>query len=287
MKDSFPPWVWHEVVRRTQLRVNVTDPDWATPVQDKDLDLKDPVTARWRAILKGWPREGTIWNEKHSKEYEIVATAVVCNQLAEHAQHLRGKQLTQGIPGAVEWYRERAAQSAAKGATGSDRAFFIRPTKAEDFVPGAGLFWAHFESKESKAKGNMAHEREGMQFLTEGKRVIVNNLEENGWKYSVFPNGDIIRTRGEGATAEKQWFAWQHEATVVDRDVGKVITFETSAGARIHTWTLRSLVDPMAEPWLRDKHEDTNVFVGFAPEGKVLPQLDKSLRDILPGRSAL
>ena len=286
MKDRFPPWVWREVMRRTQLRVNVTDPSWDDPVKAKDLDLKDPAAARWQAILKGWPHEPTIWNEKHGKDYEIVATAVVCNQLAEHAQHLHGKKLAQGIPAAVNWYQARAAEAAAKPVTGSDRAFFIRPTKAQDFVTGSGLFWAHFESKKEKAKGNMAHRLQGIDFLTEGKKVIVDGLEENGWTYHVAANGDITRTKGEGAAAQLQWFAWQHEATVVDRTEGKIITFETSFGARIHTWTLRSLVDPMSEPWLRDKHEDTNVFVGFAPEGKVLPQLDKSLENILPGRSA-
>jgi hypothetical protein len=43
----------------------------------------------------------------------------------------------------------------------------------------------------------------------------------------------------------------------------------------------------MSDPWLRKQHDDTNVFLGFAPEGKTLPQLDKSLENILPGRSAL
>jgi hypothetical protein len=68
-------------------------------------------------------------------------------------------------------------------------------------------------------------------------------------------------------------------------DQGKVITFETSGGARMSTRTLRSLVDPMTDPWFQKQHDDTNVFVGFTPEGKVLPQLDKSLENILPGRS--
>jgi hypothetical protein len=268
MKASFPDWVWHEVVRRTQLRVNVTDSDewvtrererrtklgvsvadlnWATPVTDKDLDLKDPVTARWRAILKGWPREPTIWNEKHGKEYEIVATAVVCNQLAEHAQKVHGKQQAQGIPGAVKWYQARAAEAAAKGATGGERSYFIRPTKAQDLVPGSTLFWAHFESNWEKAEWNMAHRLQGIDFLTEDNLVIAHGLQHNGWTYEVAANGDITRTRGEGDTAQTQWFAWQHEAYVVDQDRGKVITFETSAGARMSARTLQSLVAPMTD----------------------------------------
>jgi hypothetical protein len=255
-------------------------------VTDKDLDLKDPETARWRAILRGWPREPTIWNEKFGKEYEIVATAVVCNQLAEHAQDLHGRQQAQGIPGAVKWYQDKAAEAAAKGATGGERSYFIRPTKAQDLPPGSTLFWAHFESSWEKAEWNMAHRLQGIDFLTEGNHVIADGLQTNGWTYEVAANGDITRTKGEGDTAQTQWFAWQHEAYVVDQDRGKVITFETSGGARMSARPLSSLVSPMTDPYFQKLQEDTNVFVGFTPEGKVLPQLDKSLEDILPGRSA-
>jgi Domain of unknown function (DUF4157) len=288
MKDAFPPWVWHEVVRRTQLRVNVTDPNWDDPTATtKGLDPKDPVTARWQAILRGWPRESTAWNKKHSEVYEIVATAVVCNQLAESVQHLRGLNIDQSIRGAVNWYRRRAAEANDKGVTGADTPRFIRPTKIADFVPGSGLFWAHFESK-LPAKGNMAHPLEGIDFLTEGKQVMKDGLVEGGWTYHVDPStGDITRTKAKGDAVETQWFAWQHEATVIAPKEGAVTTFETQRhSARMHSWSLKSLLDPMSEPWIRDQHGDTNVFLGFAPEGRVLPQLDKSLENILPGRSA-
>ena len=68
---------------------------------------------------------------------------------------------------------------------------------------------------------------------------------------------------------------------------GQVETFETSAGAGTHKWTVRSLLDPMSEPWIRDQHGDTNVFLGFMPEGTTPAYLEKSLQNILPGRSAL
>ena len=285
MKSTLPPWVWHEVVRRTQLRVNVAEKDWDDPVP-KSLDRKDPVTARWLAILDHWPREGTISVEKQSEKFEIVATAVVCNQLSEQAQHTYGKSITQGIRGAVDWYRKSAAKAAA--GSGGAQPFFVRPSKEQDFVEGAGLFWAHFEAKKKPYAENMAHLLSGIDFFTEGKHAIRDGLVEGDWTYHIdATTGDITRTKGQGDTVETQWFSWQHEATVLKRAPGRVITFETSAGARRHSWTLSSLLDPMREPWIKKEHGDTNVFVGFAPGRDTMPQLDTALGNILGGRGAL
>ena len=284
MKDAFPPWVWHEVVRRTQLRVKVTDPQWDEPVPVKSLDRRDPVTARWLAILDHWPREETVSVEKQGEKFEIVATAVVCNQLSEQAQHTFGKKITQGIRGAVEWYRDKAAKAAGRG----DQPFFIRPAKEQDFVEGAGLFWAHFETAKKPAEGNMARPLGGIDFLTEARHAMQDGLVEGEWTYHIDPvTHDITRTKGRGDTLQTQWFSWQHEATVLKRAPGRVITFETSAGARRHSWTLSSLLDPMNEPWIKSQHGDTNVFVGYAPGADTMPQLDPALENILPGRGAL
>jgi hypothetical protein len=173
MKDAFPPWVWHEVVRRTQLRVNVADPHWDDPVPEKSMDRKDPATARWLAILRGWPREETVSVDKQGEKFEIVATAVVCNQLSEQAQHTYGKNITQGIRGAVDWYRDKAV----KGTDGPDQPYFVRPAKEQDFIEGAGLFWAHFEAKKKPYKGNMAHPLSGKGAgLRRGRRAVLGSF---------------------------------------------------------------------------------------------------------------
>ena len=293
MKDQFPAWVWELVVRRTQLRVNFTDSKkWEDPRPPKDPTqmyklehaLMDP---RWKKIMEHWPREDSSWNPKFAEKYEIVAETVVCNQLSEQAQHLRGRDISQGIRGAVNWYRKQESEAKAKGTTGAGQPFFIRPTKKEDFVRGAGLFWAHFDKKQPY-KENMAHRLSGIDFLTEGKQAMSDGLVEGDWTYHIDPTTeDITRMKGKDDKVETQWFSWQHEATVIKLDdIGNVITFETSGGARWNTWSLKSLLDPMSVDWLRNLHEDTNVFVGFSPEGKVLPELDKSLENILPGRNA-
>jgi hypothetical protein len=293
MRDQFPTWVWERVVRRTQLRVNFTDskkwedPNPKDPSQMYKLKraLMDP---RWKKIMDGWPREGTSWNPKFAKTYEIVAETVVCNQLSEQAQHLRGQNISQGIRGAVLWYRNKESEAKAKGLTGAGQPFFIRPTKKEDFVRGTGIFWAHFEKKVKPAAENMALPLSGIDFLTEGKQAMSDKLKEGEWVYHIDPTTkEITRTKGEADKEETQWFAWQHEATVIKLDdLGNVITFETSGGSRWTTRSLKSLTDPMSVDWIRNLHDDTNVFVGFAPEGQVLPELDKSLENILPGRNA-
>jgi len=292
MRDQFPEWVWDLVVRRTRLRVNFTESGkWQAP-DPKALtqmeQLKRAMMPRWKKIMDQWPREGTSWNPKFAKTYEIVAETVVCNQLSEKAQHLWGKSIDQGIRGAVNWYRKQESEAKAKGLTGAGQPFFIRPTKKEHFVRGSGLFWAHFETKSKPYKENMAHRLSGIDFLTEGKHVMVDGLVEGDWTYHIDPtSGDITRTKGKDDKVETQWFAWQHEATVIKLDdLGNVVTFETSGGSRWTIRTLKSLTDPMSVDWIRKLQDDTNVFVGFAPEGQALPELDKSLENILPGRNA-
>lgn len=291
MRDQLPEWVWDLVVRRTQLRVNFTESKkWEDPKKaptQMDQLKRALMNPRWKKIMDHWPHEGSSWNPKFAERYEVVAETVVCNQLSEQAQHLRGNRIDQGIRGAVNWYRNRESEAKAKGVTGAAQPFFIRPTKKEDFVRGAGLFWTHFDKKEPY-KENMAHRLSGIDFLTEGKHAMKDGLAEGGWTYHIDPKTeDITRTKGKDDKVETQWFSWQHEATVIKLDdLGNVITFETSGGARWNTWSLKSLLDPMSVDWLRNLHEDTNVFVGFAPEGRVLPELDKSLENILPGRNA-
>ena len=285
MQNNIPDWVWDEVVRLTQLHVNVSESSWKdTAGLPKTLDTKDPVTARWKQILDSWTRDASQWHSQHSAKYEVVATSIVCNQLSELAQRVYGKDITQGIRGAANWYMGRAKTERAKGVAQS---YFMRPTKATDFLAGAGVFWARFEA-EQPYKENMAHALEGIPFLTEGKQAMKNDLKEGDWIYHVAADGDITRTKGTGDKVETQWFAWQHEATVIERGQASVTLFETSGGARVTTRGLRELVDPMAEPWVLKQHRDTNVFVGFAPEGSpLLPALDDSLRNIVGGRDAL
>jgi len=310
MKDQFPDWVWPTVVRRTRLRVNFTESkEWEDPKNPKQITLlKQALTPplvrkRWKDILANWPRESSSWNKEFADKYIIVAETVVCNQLTEHAQYLLGKATKQGIRPAVNWYRDQESEAKAKGITGANRPFFIRPTKKEDFVLGAALFWARFESDQSDkqpAKENMALPLSGIDFLTEGKHPMRDGLVEGEWTYHIDAATKFItRTRSLGGSwlgpilgVETQWFSWRHEATVIDRDdrAGRVITFETAGGASMHTWPLASLIDPMT--WYPNhkpeasQHRDWNVFVGFAPEGKALPELDKSLEKILGDRNA-
>jgi hypothetical protein len=290
MKDQFPDWVWELVVRRTKLRVNYTESNvWKDPKKPTEVDKKRALAdPRWKKIMDNWPRESSSWNPKHAERYEIVAETVVCNQLSEQAQHLYGKKITQGIRGAVNWYREQESDAIAAGATGASLPFFKRPTKKEDFVQGAGLFWAHFEKNKKPYKGNMAHELSGIPFLTTNKQVMKDGLMVGEWTYHIDKTtGDITRTRGKDDKVDTEWFAWQHEATVMKLyDKDNVVTFETFGGSRWTTRSLQELIDPMSVWWRQKEPDDTNVFVGFAPERAALPELDKSLENIVSGRNA-
>jgi hypothetical protein len=353
--------VWEEIVRRTPLRVNFTESKkWKDPKKPSQMDklkrsLWDP---RWKKIMEGWPRDDTSWKPTFANTHKIVSETVVCNQLSEMHQLLDGKNIGQGIRSAVDWYRKQEGKV--------PQAFFKRPINKNDFVPNAGLFWAHFEKKKPESE-NMAKQLKDIPFLTEGylfsvgpdfkgelntkqvkgelntkqvsdnlrkqfqehgiilgptpvvesiqnrnkwrifnadqkylilsenqtlhvytegkQQVMSDGLVEGDWTYHIDQDGYITRTRGKGNKIETQWFAWQHEGTVRQLDQhGNVITFETLNNTRETTRSLQSLVDPMSADWQRI--DATNVFVGFAPEGRKLPNLDESLKKILGDRNA-
>ncbi|HEY3492887.1 MAG TPA: hypothetical protein VGK43_08035, partial [Solirubrobacterales bacterium] len=141
--------------------------------------------------------------------------------------------------------------------------YFRNPRDADDFIPGAGLFfvkgiWQTAEpgsharviavagltypnimtAEESTRRTGYERERRRWESRPEATRgaepvdpfagrsetLPSDGQVVDGWTYHVTPGQAIHRTRG----AETQWMAWSHEATVIHRIGSRVFTLETT-----------------------------------------------------------
>jgi hypothetical protein len=280
MKSQLPAWAWKWIVMLTSLRINhVTAPGWETftPEEDK-ARFADPLYP----LFSKWATDNTgMWRPEHGRSQEIIVTRAVCNETAEHVQHIRGHL----PPGGLTANAARYVKAASQKTPGS---YFIHPTGAEHYTQGASIFWLRYvnnqpsewqvpqPTQDSNGVGLVPSE-----FL--GRRQQAKGGGKNAapvvapWTYK---GGGFTRTRTtvdaqKKATTQNQWLRWIHEATVIEvvdtADGTYVYTFETSlpddfAGTSclgIFRNTLRWNLDDGTE----DNYNRS--FVGYVPEGKI------------------
>jgi len=266
-KDDLPDWMWKEIVKLTDLRVNeVNDKDWEKPAtppptySQRDAEL--------RQVLNDWKNKFvTGWREEHDRTDQLIVTRAVCNEVAEHIQHLRGNTPDGGLRAKPKWYQRNESSNPL--------AYFVKPKIAEDFKQGASILWLRFVAKEPNAwqiadpittkKGSFG--------------VLPPSFPNSSWSYN--RGGPITRTRvvtGEKGASVRvmQWLRWIHEATVVEvaeTAEGMIaLTFETalpSDDPRLSS--IGVFKHYLVGDLLSDRDEDNYfpAFVGFVPEGKV------------------
>ena len=79
--------MWQEITKFTQLRLGVDDPNWES-ISSERYKFED---RRWRELMDSWQRKDiTQWRQKHAQTLDLIVTRAVCNEIAEHIQHLRG-----------------------------------------------------------------------------------------------------------------------------------------------------------------------------------------------------
>jgi hypothetical protein len=280
MKNQLPPWAWKWIVMLTQLRVNhVTAPGWEafTPEEDKvrfaDTALY-PILSKWASDNIG------NWRPEHGRSLELIVTRAVCNETAEHVQHIRGHLPPGGLTdNAARYFKLFKAKT--PGVT------FIRPTGAEHYTPGASIFWLRFVNSEPSqwqvARGVEDANGEGLLpggFV--GKRPQAKGGKNTPpspapWNYKM---GEIITRSRTTIGADKkpipqnQWLRWIHEATVAEvvetADGTYVYTFETSLPDDFRGTSCLGVFRNTLRWNLDDGTEDfyNRSFVGFVPEGQ-------------------
>jgi hypothetical protein len=290
MKDQLPAWAWKWIVMLTSLRVNhVTAPGWETftPEEDKirfaDTKLY-PIFSKWASDNTG------MWRPEHGRTHEVIVTRAVCNETAEHSQHIRGHLPPGGLT-------ENAARYVKLAAEKTPGCYFIKPTGAEHYTQGASIFWLRYvNSAPSQWQvPKSTQDSNGVGLIP--KEYLGNRPAPKGGKNApppaapwAYKGGGMTRSRTtldaqKKQVTQNQWLRWIHEATVIEvvdtADGTYVYTFETSlpddfAGTSclgVFRNTLRWNLDDGSE----DNYNRS--FVGYAPEGQVPTENLKPIMD--------
>ena len=291
MKSQFPGWAWKTIVKLTQLRVNhVTAPGWEnyTPEEDKARFADTTLFP----LLKKWEDDNFgMWRPEHDRSQDLIVVRAVCNETAEHAQHVRGNHPIGGLTdNAAGYFKLFAAKTPGVK--------FIRPTAAEHYIQGASIFWLRFAtgSPSSWQIAKPVEDENGVGLLPAeffGKRPQPKGGKNAPppavpWEYK---RGEpITRTRttigaDKKKVTESQWLRWIHEATVIGvvdtADGTYVYTFETSLPDDFRGTSCLGVFRNTLKWNLSDGTEDAynRSFVAYMPEGQVPHENLKPLMD--------
>ena len=289
MKSQLPAWAWKMIVMLTSLRVNqVTDANWETftPEEDK-IRFADPLYS----LFSKWASDNMgMWRPEHGRSHEVIVTRAVCNETAEHAQHIRGHLPPGGLTDNAARYVKLAAEK-------TPGAYFTHATGAEHYTQGASIFWLRYVNSEpsvwqipkptqdSNGVGLVPAEFMGKRPAPKGGK----NAQPAAvpWDYK---GGGMTRTRTtidaeKKKVTQNQWLRWIHEATVIEvtdtADGTYVYTFETSLPDDFRGTSCLGIFRNTLRWNLSDGDEDNynRSFVGYAPEGQVPLEHMKVLMD--------
>ncbi len=277
MKDRLPDWMWKEIVRLTDLRLKeVKDEKWE---QDSGSDAAERYSRQmepYRLILEKWKKDHlTGWREEHDRTNRLIVTRAVCNEVAEHIQHLRGNSPSGGLTAKPEWYMRQ--EKDPRRASAPDRPYFVKAKTTVDFKPGASILWLQWVNKEPNAwqitrPVVLKNGEELIPQLNDG-RVRITNTGNSFLRDGVYPVKDA-----SGAVIEQrvhQWLRWLHEATVVDvaetMDGPTVLTFETALPFEDRRQSTIGVFKHAAAnlTYAVTPNSMTATFIGYAPEGDV------------------
>ena len=140
MKSAFPKWAWKEIVRFTPLRVTeVSDLDWEklTPQEEEERNAQQSNDIR--AVMDAWENyDPSAWRDEHGRTLELIVTRAVCNETAEHCQHIRGHLPPGGLAPRAKWYVTNETENKFPGS------YYVKPTSEKDYTQGASILWLRF-----------------------------------------------------------------------------------------------------------------------------------------------
>ena len=106
--------------------------------------------AKYREIMNDWKRKNlTGWREEHDRSNRLIVTRAVCNEVAEHIQHLRGHVGAAGLTQKPFWYKGAEDKFyELKPRPKGPHAYFVRAKDRgegrHDFEVGASILWLRF-----------------------------------------------------------------------------------------------------------------------------------------------
>jgi hypothetical protein len=273
LKTELPDWMWREIVRVTDLRLTeVTDENWEQVSDDDMLERYAKSMGMYRDILNDWKRANlTAWREEHDQTDKLIVTRAVCNEVAEHIQHIRGNTPPGGLTAKPEWYLRLEKNS--RTLPTEKRSFFVKPKTIDDFKAGASLFWLRWMNKEPNpwqitrplVMGS------GEELVPQGGDGI-NTIRNagNAYQRTVYQK-DSAGFQG----TQVQWLRWMHEATIVKVtetvDGPTVLTFETATPIDDRRQATIGVFKRMASDLYNRITPSimSGAFVGYTPESDV------------------
>jgi hypothetical protein len=278
MKDTLPDWMWKEIVRLTDLRVNeVNDPGWEKRTSAEEEQRNEAQYAEFRAIMNQWKQDHlTGWREEHDQSNRLIVTRSVCNEVAEQIQHLRGYSPPGGLTAKAPWYLKNERENKIQG---SPAPYFIKPASAKDYKVGASILWLRFvnELPNPWRIAPPLYTKNGDGLIP--KEFLTKKAGTTGkWIYT---QADVVkRTRTrlnemQKTVKDEQWLRWIHEATVAEvaetADGQIVLTFETALPYDDPRMSSVGVFKHDIDNLMFNGGEETynGSFVGFLPEGKV------------------
>jgi hypothetical protein len=277
MKSSFPAWAWKLIVKMTSLRVNyVKEAGWENLTPEEETARAARESASLNKIISDWVTKHTVgWRDEHGRTHELIVSRAVCNETAEHVQHIRGNLPPGGLTPKPGWYAKLEKEKSGS--------YYVKPKSAADYTPGASILWLRFVNSQPN-EWQLAHpiatkDGEGLlpgEYL--GKRKVSRKDTTVPWTYK--PGDVITRTRttvdaNKQKINQTQWLRWIHEATVAEvaetADGTYVYTFETSLPDDDRGTSCLGLFRNTLNWNLSDGAEDAynRSFVGYTPEGQV------------------
>jgi hypothetical protein len=284
MKATFPGWAWKEIVKLTPLRgTEVSGPDWETLTPQEMEERNAEPSRALREVMNAWEQHHIgAWRAEHGRTQELIVTRLVCNETAEHCQHLRGHLPPGGLAARPKWYVD--AERNLPGA------YYVKPTSEKDYTQGASVLWLRFVSFSSSnptewqtAKWIETKQKVGLlpaEFMKKGTA--------GGWVYNfsqVTTRSRTTITSDNQQVVENQWLRWIHEATVAEvaetADGMMVLTFETALPGGDKATSAVGLFKNSLKWHLSDGTEDqyNRSFVGYIPDGQVPLEQLKTMLD--------
>jgi hypothetical protein len=276
MKSTFPNWAWKEIVKFTPLRVTeVNDLGWEKLTPQEEEERYALQNNDLRAIMDVWEGlDPSAWRDEHGRTLELIVTRAVCNETAEHCQHIRGHLPPGGLAARPKWYVAKERENILPGS------YYVKPTSEKDYMQGASILWLRFVNSATSnptewqvAKWIETKQKVGL--LPDEFRKKKAKVGEWAYKFDeVITRARRIITADKKKVVENQWLRWIHEATVAEvaetADGMTVITFETALPDSDKA-TSSVGINKLQLSWLlSDGTEElyNRSFVGFVPEGQ-------------------
>jgi hypothetical protein len=292
MEDDLPDWMWKEIVARTPLRLEeVESANWEELTPEEQEEKNSYEMGQYREIMNKWKKENlTGWRNEHDRANQLVVTRAVCNEVAEHIQHLRGLTPPGGLTAKPEWYRKM--EKAFNSTQDNDKPFLVKPDAPADFEVGASILWLRWVNREPNP-WRIAHPLE----LSNGEGLLPGSLFKGGagkskkstsktkakaakqptdWRYEI--SGDAFK-RNRTIYVEQQ----QSKASVISAGKKSKAKGKVKKKNKQVAKKKQKMVRKEERQWLRWMHEATVAEVAETADGIVvltfetaLPYEDKS-----------